>query len=272
MITASVWAVMMMGMPIMIVNNDIIDSSAITNDPGQIITVNGGMNDVQMAARYLNPPNFSPAFGNNVDSLINNTLTQSGANDAALGDVKPDNTSAIIAVREAATMPLQQVQSRYYSFCEDIARIWAEFWVMKYGKRSLKVEDDTGTWYMPFDGARYKDFLISTKIDVGASTLWGESQSIATLGNLFDRQIIDAVQYLQRLPKGIVPNLNKLVAELKQANAAVAEQETPTTPIPEETLNPEDVVSSLPPELQQVFSELDPSQAQAALDSAMGAM
>ena len=269
MITASVWAVMMMGMPIMIVNTDIIDASGITNDPGQIITVNGGMNDVQAAARYLNPPNFSPAFGNNVDSLISNTLTQAGANDAALGDVKPDNTSAIIAVREAATMPLQQVQNRYYSFCEDIARIWAEFWVMKYGKRSLKVEDDTGTWYMPFDGSRYKDFLIATKIDVGASTLWGESQSIATLGNLFDRQIIDAVQYLQRLPKGVVPGLNKLIAELKQANAAVAEQPM----MPEQaSLNPEDVVSSLPPELQQVFSQLEPAQAQAALDSAMGAV
>ena len=101
--------------------------------------------------------------------------------------------------------------------------------------------------------------------------MWSVSQSIATLDNLFDRQVIDVVQYLSRLPKGTVPGINKLVAELKQANAAVAAEPVPTTPAVTPSLNPEDVVSSLPPELQQVFSELDPAQAQAALDSAMGA-
>lgn len=40
MITASVWAVMVMGMPIMVVNNDIVQVP-ITNDPGQIIPVTG---------------------------------------------------------------------------------------------------------------------------------------------------------------------------------------------------------------------------------------
>ena len=190
---------------------DIVENpDEISNEPGEIIAVNGNTSDVQSAVRYLNPPNFSPNFDSNVESLIRNTLTQSGANDAALGDMRPDNTSAIIAVREAATMPLQQVQNRYYSFCEDVARIWAEFWVTKYGDRSLKIEDDIGTWYMPFKGDRYKDLLISAKIDVGASNLWSESQSIRTLDNLFDRQVIDVVQYLDRLPKGIIPNINKL--------------------------------------------------------------
>ena len=116
-----------MGMPIMIVNGDII-TQPITNEPGQILKVFGGVADVQMAARYLNPPNFSPNFDNNISSLIANTLTQSGANDSALGDVNPENTSAIIAVREAATMPMQTVQNRFYAFLEELARIWAEFW------------------------------------------------------------------------------------------------------------------------------------------------
>ena len=45
-----------------------------------------------------------------VQQMIAQTLTQSGANNAALGDVRPENTSAIIAVREAATMPLQMLK------------------------------------------------------------------------------------------------------------------------------------------------------------------
>lgn len=250
MITASTWAVIMMGMPIMIVNQDIVENpDEISNEPGEIIAVNGNTSDVQSAVRYLNPPNFSPNFDSNVESLIRNTLTQSGANDAALGDMRPDNTSAIIAVREAATMPLQQVQNRYYSFCEDVARIWAEFWVTKYGDRSLKIEDDIGTWYMPFKGDRYKDLLISAKIDVGASNLWSESQSIRTLDNLFDRQVIDVVQYLDRLPKGIIPNINKLKKEIQNANMAtqgMAPQEDLSEELPQtdlESLDPNTIAA-----------------------------
>ena len=210
MITANVWAVMMMGMPITVVDGDVIPGP-VTNDPGQIIRTYGTAgND---AIRYVNPPNFSPAFSENIMSLISQTMTQAGANDAALGNMNPDNTSAIIALREAATMPLQMMQNRYYQFCEDIARIWAEFWISMYGKRSLKIEDENGTWYMPFDSERYKTLLISVKIDVGASSLWSETQSIRTLDNLLDRQLISATEYLKRLPKGTVPEINSLIKD-----------------------------------------------------------
>lgn len=161
-LTANVWAVMMLGMPLTVVNTDVVQQR-LTNDPGQILEVSGTAEELAGAVRYVNPPNFSPAFDNNIASLISNTLTQSGANDAALGDIRPDNTSAIVAVREAATMPMQTVQNRFYSFVEDIARIWADMWVTFYGKRSLKIEDENGVWYLPFDGEKLKDLLIAVK-------------------------------------------------------------------------------------------------------------
>jgi hypothetical protein len=260
MMTASVWAVMMMGMPMLVVNSDVVDAGSLTNDPGQIISVNGGYEDVHGAMSYLNPPNFSPSFIQNVNTIIGNTLQQSGANDAALGDMRPENTSAIAMLREAATMPLQQTKNRYYSFIEDIARIWAEFWIMKYGKRSIKVEDDTGTWYLPFDGERYRDLLISTRIDVGASGLWSEAQSTITLGNLLDRQIITPIQYLQRLPKGIIPQLEKLIRELQ--TAAGGEMDGGAIDI-------ETLISALPPDLQDTYNNLDPETAQAVVQQAV---
>lgn len=260
MMTASVWAVMMMGMPMLVVNSDVVDAGSLTNDPGQIISVNGGYEDVHGAMSYLNPPNFSPSFIQNVNTIIGNTLQQSGANDAALGDMRPENTSAIAMLREAATMPLQQTKNRYYSFIEDIARIWAEFWIMKYGKRSIKVEDDTGTWYLPFDGERYRDLLISTRIDVGASGLWSEAQSTITLGNLLDRQIITPTQYLQRLPKGIIPQLEKLIRELQ--TAAGGEMDGGAIDI-------ETLISALPPDLQDTYNNLDPETAQAVVQQAV---
>lgn len=226
MLTASVWAVMVMGMPIMVVNGDIV-TQPVTNDPGQVIQVFGGSEEVDRAIRYVTPPSFSPQFDNMTASLIANTLSQAGANNAALGDVRPDNTSAIIALREAAAMPLQTVQNRYYSFCEDLARIWAEFWVNLYGRRSLKVESGGGIWYLPFEAERYRDLLISVRVDVGASSLWSEAQSVQTLDNLFDRQVIDVMQYLTRLPKGTVPNLGELIRELEKSRAVPPAEEVP---------------------------------------------
>lgn len=272
MITASVWAVMIMGMPIMVVNGDVV-TQPITNDPGQIIKVYGDANDVERAVKYVNPPQFSPKFSENIESMIAQTLLQSGANDAALGDMRPENTSAIIAVREAATMPLQVMQNRFYKFIEDTARIWAEFWVTKYGKRALKVSDESGTWYMPFDGKRYRDMLISVKIDVGASSLWSEAQSIATLDNLFDRQVIDAIQYLKRLPKGTVPNVTTLIEELEAANAAMPTA-PPTNPTPTPTASPTEdelgeLLAALTPEELEALSGMPPEMQKQALSSAM---
>ncbi len=230
MITASVWAVMMMGIPITVVNGDVVQGP-VTNDPGQVIRVFGSAEDVQHCVRYVNPPQFSPKFDDNIASLIKNTLSQAGANDAALGDVRADNTSAIIAVREAATLPLQNVQNRFYGFIEEFARILAEFWVMRYGDRRLKVSDEQGVWYLPFRAKEYRSLFISAKIDVGASSLWGEAQTVNTLDNLLHAQVITPKQYLERMPKGFVPNVDGLIGELNaadgQADTAFAAEDLP---------------------------------------------
>ncbi len=272
MLTASVWAVMMMGIPMTVVNGDVVHDE-ITNDPGQVLRVYGSAEEVQSAVSYVNPPQFSPKFDENIQSLISNTLAQSGANDAALGDMRPENTSAIIAVREAATMPMQMVQNRFYSFVEDVARIWAEFWIAKYGKRQLKIEDEDGVWYMPFDGDEYRETVVTAKIDVGAAGLWSESQAIATLDNLLAAQVITPLQYLQRLPGGIVPNVQGLIREMQEAqNAAVSPQESmPADDVPPTgAADMSGVIDALPPEYREQLLQMPPEQQEQIVKQAMG--
>lgn len=213
MLTASVWSMMMQGLPTLLVNGDVVQQP-VTNDPGQVIRVFGSGDDVRSALTYVDPPQFSSALSAEIESLIHNTLAQTGANAVSLGDVTPDNTSAIVAVREAAMMPLQTVQTRFNAFCEQVARLWAEFWITGYGNRALKVCDELGTWYLPFDGERYRDLILRVKVDIGAATLWSESQSIVTLDNLLDRGVITAEQYLKRLPRGIVPDVEGLLRDM----------------------------------------------------------
>lgn len=221
LLTAEVWGVMLTGMPMMTVNEDLI-KSPITNSPGQIIRYTG--DNMNNAIGFVNPPNFNPGFDNMIQSLISNTLQMSGANDAALGDIKPDNTSAITAVREAANMPMQMYQNRYYQFVEDIARIFAEFWFCYYGQRPIQINDKGSSFYIPFDGEKYKDLVLSVNIDVGASTLWNESLAVTTLSNMLQAGVINVVQYLERLPKGIIDDLSGLIKEKKAEQQAAEEQ------------------------------------------------
>ena len=291
-VTANVQALTMNGMPIMLVNRDVVPT-AVTNDPGQIIDIYGNAEEMNSAVRYVQPPAVVGQFENVINSLIGNTLTQAGANDAALGDMKPDNTSAIMAVREAATMPMQLLQNRFYSFIEDISRIWAEFWVNLYGKRSLKVEDATGEWYIPFDGQQYRDVLINARVDVGATGLWSELQSQQTLDNMLASRLITPIQYLKRLPKGSVPQLGELIRDTEEAMAAqltaatvppsaegvngasasaapygeVGTGEGNGTGAPSPTM--EGLLSRLPPEYQQAFANMTPEQQQAVIQRMM---
>lgn len=224
MMTASSWGTILTGMPIMIVNNDLIRDK-ISNEPGQILRISGNAEDMNSAIKYVTPPSFSANYENAALSLSSVTLNMAGANDAALGDLAPDNASAIIAVREAAMLPMQSHINAYYAFSEEVARIWAQFWLNKYGNRALKITDESGTWYLPFDASRYSHLIINARVDVGASSIISDAQSLATLDNMYDHGIIDAVQYLKRLPNGIISDKNGLIKEKKEELLKAAKEQ-----------------------------------------------
>ncbi len=217
MITSGVWSAMSTGMPTLVVNGDIVDGE-ITNDPGQIIKVYGSAEDTGKALQYVTPPDYSGNFLSVIEPLIENTLSQSGANSAALGDVDPQNTSAILTLRNAAMLPLKILQNRYYHFLEEISRIWAEFWITQYGKRRLKIEDENGVWYMEFDGDKYKNLILSSKVDVASADTFDSEMSIKVLDNLLSSGAITVPQYLRRLPRGIIPEVEELIRAVKEKN------------------------------------------------------
>lgn len=255
----SVWAMQNTGMPKTIVNGDIIDS--VSNDPAEIIKVYGSAEDVAGAIRYVQPPTFGNAFANFTDNFANNILSDSGANDAALGNLRPDNAAAIIQAREAAIAPMQIYQNRFYGTVEDIARIWADFWISLYGRRGIKLNDNGQSQYLLFDASRYKNLVITAKIDVGSSTLWSEAVAISNLGNLLEKQHITLVEYLERVPKGLIPNTTGLIAA---RNQAMQNTDTITT----DDISDEEVIEYLKgnnPEIHQRLIALTPEEQQQAL-------
>ncbi len=263
-LTAAVWGVIQTGMPIMLVNGDTV-TQQITNEPGQIIKVYGDYNDVAGAARYIEAPNSTTQFQNIETALFENTRSDSGVNDAAVGNMRPDNASAIIQLQEAALMPMQMYINRFYSFIEDVARIWVDFWIHYYGKRRLKVSDKNGVQYIIFDAERYKNLLFTARIDIGAATVYSESLVISTLDALLGAKIINPLQYLERLPKRIVPDLTGLINDVKAAQ---------TAPMPSENggeITDEEIIAALQQQNPKMYGRLMslPPEQQAELLAAL---
>src|SRR5690606_18747153 len=98
------------------------------NTIGAAIGVNVGQEvNIGNIATYLNTGNMSEQVFKLIDLAIQYTKDMLGATDAALGEVKPDNTSAIIAVQQSSAIPLETVKQNLYQFIEDIGYIWLDF-------------------------------------------------------------------------------------------------------------------------------------------------
>lgn len=162
MLTASVWASMSMGMPIMTVNGDTV-TGEITNDPGQIIKIYGTNEDVAGAIHFVSPPDFSANFSTGISDLITNTLEGSGAGMTTLGKINYNNTAAIQSLSQVSGVSMASLILRYRAFLEEVALLWLDFWTAKYGRRSILIEDTNGQWYFPFDSSRYSNIHFHAK-------------------------------------------------------------------------------------------------------------
>lgn len=196
--------------------------------------------DIRNVAMYMSQTNMnSQSFVMNlIDAVINYTKDLIGVTDAQLGDVKPDNTSAIIAVQQASFVPLENIKANLYQWVEDIAYIWLDFMIAKYGQRSMTIVQDGKRQVIPFDFSLLKDVKFQIKVNVGASSYWSEIASLQTLDRLLMDDRIDFIQYLERISDGVIPKKEDLINELREmaANQAPPEPPPPSTSIKYEDL------------------------------------
>ncbi len=213
--------VSMMAFPKMIVNSDVIDGRW-SNRVGETITVHGDPN--QAIATGYKPPDMSNQVMALIESAIQYTRDTMGASDAALGNIKPDNTSAIIAVQKSSAMPLELQRMSFYQYVEDCVRIFLDIMSVNYGVRSVNMTDENGnkqTVVFDFDALRGMNLKLN--VDVGASTYWSELMQVQTIDNLFSKGIIsDAVTYLESIPDGYIRNKAKIIADIKEKQALMS--------------------------------------------------
>lgn len=194
---------------------------------GAAIAVNGG--DVTNIAKIMDPAQISPQIAQFIELAIDYTQNFLGASDVAMGDARPDNTSAIVALQRAANTPLELTKQNLYQSIEDLCKIYLDQMRAFYGKRVVEMKGlenateqpfgiplDDMTFLQEFDFSTLKDFPTAVRTDVGASSYWSEIASMQTLDNLLMQGKIGLVEYLERVPSGYVSKRQELLDWAKQ--------------------------------------------------------
>ena len=206
---------------------------------GAAIGVNGG--DMNAIAKIIDPAQISPQISQFIDLAVNYTQNFMGASDAALGDTRPDNTSAIIALQRASNAPLELVKLNMYESIEDLGRIYLDMMRVYYGRRYVQVKFlskqemnnqplgmniQDANFNTPFDFSILNEIPMSLKLDVGASSYWSEITTVQTLDNLLMQGKIELVDYLERIPEGYVSKKQELIDKLKGMQAQMMGQQS----------------------------------------------
>jgi hypothetical protein len=241
-----------MAFPKTIYNADLI--SAWTNEVGQAIGVRGlqpGQN-ISQVAYNLQPAEMSNQIFALIDKAMDYTKECLGATDAQMGNVKPDNTSALMVLQSNSEVPLENTRALLYEWVEDIGSILLDMMGTYYGKRPLvhdkefeepvmgpggvpQIDPMTGQMktqkmvrkvVKEFDFSQLKHLFLNVSIDAGATTYFSEIAMVQTLDNLRRDGTLDIIAYLERIPEKLIPRKQELIEDLKaKALAAQAQQQ-----------------------------------------------
>ena len=224
-----------------------------------------------------------------IDKAMQYTKECMGATDAQLGNVKPENTSALIALQSASIVPLENPRACLYEWVEDIGRILLDMMGTYYGVRTIvrttETEVPTGVYDQlgrpmmtkqtikaaeEFDFSKLKHIWLNTKVDVGASTYWSRIAMVQTLDNLKRDGTLDIIQYLERMPSEYIPDKEALITQLKNQMAQMpvgsqlGAEVQGTGGGAGQALGGEALISTMSPEQQAKFQSL-PTEAKKAL-------
>jgi len=224
----------------------VYDKSVIQNPSnaiGQSYGVNG---DVSRAMKFLDGAQQSGNVMSVIDTTIKYTKDMLGASDAFMGDIRPENKSAIIAVTKNAAIPLENVKANLYQFVEDMVLVHLDMMRANYGERKIVRTVMGQSVRKTFDFSALDSVDLAVRIDVGASSYWSEVGTVQTLDTMLTQKLITPIQYLERLPDTIFPNKQGLLEELKASDKTKQVL----------YMFMADFVKSLPPEVQQSIRNL----------------
>lgn len=173
-----------------------------------------------------------------IENLIQTTKETLGVFDSAIGNVKPENTSAIIALQKSASQPLELQKMDYYQVVEDSVRIILDLMAVNYGVRLVPVQikptpeeamlmgsSELIDMQLEFDFAELSSDNLELVIEVGASAYWTELMQIQTLDNMYRAGIIpNPKTYVEQMPNGILKSKSEILDAIEEHELMMQQQ------------------------------------------------
>lgn len=168
--------------------------------------------------RYTQAPDFSSQVLQLIDTTIERTRDFLGASDAALGNVKPDNTSAIIATQQATAIPLELQRLNFYDFVEDSVRILIDMMSHDYGTRKVMAEMEDGSKQLvDVDFSVLQNLDYDLNIEIGRTNYWSEIAQTTTMDNLLNKGVLTDIElYLESIPDSAVSNKAQIIENVRK--------------------------------------------------------
>ncbi len=230
------------GFPKTVYNADLISSWS--NEVGQAIGVHGvapGQGMGQVAAN-LAPADMSSQIIAAIDKAMAYTKDCLGATDAQMGNVSPENTSALMVLQSSAEIPLENTRAGLYEWLEDIGAILLDMMGNYYGLRPLVrerelhrprvdalgepvIDEEAGLIATEsftrrvtelYDFSGFRELWFSVRVNAGASTYFSEIAMVQTLDNLRRDGTLSLVEYLERIPDKLIPRKAELIEAVKE--------------------------------------------------------
>lgn len=293
----------LMSFPKTVYNADLI--SRWSSEVGQAIGVRGlrPEQNISQVAYNLQPADMSNQIHMTIDKAISYTKDCLGATDAQLGNVKPDNTSALMVLQSSAEVPLENTRAGMYEWLEDIGAILLDMMGTYYGERPMvrdrsfeepalnaaglpEIDPMTGMMRMnrvdrrvmeTYDFSKFKNLWFNVRVNAGATTYYSEIAMVQTLDNLRRDGTLEVIDYLERIPDKLIPRKAELIRDIKQrvnqpqqpapmpGGGGVAMGSTGKgNPLIGGQLSEDKAVAGLPANMQAKYSSM-PASAQSAL-------
>lgn len=227
---------------------------------GEAIEVRGlepGMRLTDVATNWK-PASISGFIVETIELALQYMKEALGISDALLGNVNPENKGAIVVASKNTQAPLENQKERIRQWVEQQVYVVIEMMAAKYGVRDVLVRTEEGNELVEFDFDRLKDVSLNVKVEIGDASYFNEIAVTQTLDNMLGNEVIDVLQYLERLPD-IIPDKEGLIKDFKQRTQGMGNAEALSE---EELAKMEEFFMSLPEEKQAEIAAL-PSEQQA---------
>ena len=214
--------------------------------------------DLRSVAASIQPADMSSQIMLAIDKALSYTKECLGATDAQMGNVRPDNTSALMVLQSSSEVPLENVRAGLHEWLEQIGAILLDMMGSCYGRRPLVRErsmeepetDEAGRPVIDpvsgrmkmrtvtrrvledFDFSQFRHLWLNVAADVGATTYYSEIAMVQTLDNLRRDGVLELIDYLERIPDKLIPRKQELIESIREREKQDGEASPPADGAP----------------------------------------